>query len=886
MSTRNLEFFFHPRSLAVIGASDRPHSVGQVVAGNAAAAGFSGTLMGVNPRLPHTGLTMFPDVAGLPEAPDLAVICTPAASVPEIIGALGSRGTRAAVIISAGFNGEQGRILRQQTLDAARPHLLRIIGPNGLGLISTPQHVNGSFAHVAARPGKIALLTQSGAILTTVLDWATARGIGFSHLVSMGDMADVDFGDMLDYLATDPETDSIVLYSEAVTEARKFMSAARAAARLKPVIAIKSGRHPASARAATSHTGALAGSDAVYEAVFRRAGVLRVRTLDEVFDAIETLDTGYIPRNDRLAILTNGGGAGVLATDALLDQGGGLSELSAETLGKLDAVLPANWSRGNPIDIIGDAPAERYTAALNILFEAREVSNVLVMNCPTAVASSTDAARAVIAACSAAKRTVITNWLGALAAEEPRALFAAARLPTYETPDDAVHGFMHLVRYRRAQDALMEVPPAMAEGLDPDRATAQAIIDGALARGDNWLAPQDVATLLDSYAIPIARARFASSPEEAAREAEMIGAPVALKIVSPDIVHKSDVGGVVLGVEGSQDVAAAAKAMRDHVEKVLPRARVSGFLVQEMIERPKAVELILGMTDDRTFGPMLLFGRGGKSVEVVNDTTLALPPLNMALAKLVIARPHVAGELRGYRDHKPADLEAVAATLVKLSQLVSDLDDIAELDINPLLADEAGVIAVDARIRVQRSTRPPGRRLAISPYPTALERREHIAGVGETLLRPVRPEDAPAFNAFFDRLTPEDVRLRFFSMWHRIPSRQLVRLTQIDYDRDMALVLFAEASNEILGIVRLSADPNNERAEFAVIVRSDLKGKGLGRTLMLRLLDYARGRGIHVIFGDILRENHAMITLSRKLGFTISSTPGAPDIVQATLPLS
>jgi len=695
MSTRNLEFFFHPRSIAVIGASDRPHSVGQVVAANAAAAGFSGPLIGINPRLPHTGLAMVSDVASLPFVPDLAVICTPAPSIPGIVAELAARGTKAAVIISAGVTGA----LRQQLLEAARPHLLRIIGPNGLGLISTPAGVNGSFAHVAARRGKIALLTQSGAILTTVLDWATARGIGFSHLVSMGEMADVDFGDMLDYLASDPETDSIVLYAEAVTQARKFMSAARAAARLKPVIAIKSGRHPASARAASSHTGALAGSDAVYEAVFRRAGVLRVRTLEEIFDAIETLDNAYVPRSERLAIVTNGGGAGVLATDALLDLGGSLTELSPETLRKLDDVLPANWSRGNPVDIIGDAPPERYSAALAALFAAPEVDNVLVMNCPTAVASSAEAARAVIAASATAKRPIITNWLGALAAEESRALFAAARIATYETPDDAVHAFMHLVRYRRAQDALMEVPPALAEGLAPDRATARSLVAKTLAAGIEWLAPQDVAALLACYGIPIARALFATDPDAAAKHALAIGGPVALKIVSPDVVHKSDAGGVVLELTTGEAVREAAIAMQERIAAAYPTARLDGFLVQEMVERPKAAELILGMTDDPTFGPMLLFGRGGVAVEVVNDTTLALPPLNMALARLVIARTRVAQELRGYRDHKPADLDAVSATLVKLSQLVSDLDDIAELDINPLLADENGVMAVDARVR-------------------------------------------------------------------------------------------------------------------------------------------------------------------------------------------
>jgi acetyltransferase len=438
-----------------------------------------------------------------------------------------------------------------------------------------------------------------------------------------------------------------------------------------------------------------------------------------------------------------------------------------------------------------------------------------------------------------------------------------------------------LVRYRRAQDALMEVPPALAEGLAPDRATARSLVAKTLAAGIEWLAPQDVAALLACYGIPIARALFATDPDAAAKHALAIGGPVALKIVSPDVVHKSDAGGVVLELTTGEAVREAAIAMQERIAAAYPTARLDGFLVQEMVERPKAAELILGMTDDPTFGPMLLFGRGGVAVEVVNDTTLALPPLNMALARLVIARTRVAQELRGYRDHKPADLDAVSATLVKLSQLVSDLDDIAELDINPLLADENGVMAVDARVRVAVSGKRAGKRLAISPYPTNLERREEIAGIGPILLRPVRPEDAPAFNVFFEHLTPEDVRLRFFSSWRRIPVRQLARLTQIDYDRDMALVLFSRDASDILGIVRLSADPNNEAAEFAVIVRSDLKGKGLGRWLMLQVLAYAKSTGLKSVFGEILRENQPMIRLARALGFSI--TTESPDVVRATL---
>jgi acetyltransferase len=884
MSTRNLSSFFRPRSICVIGASDRAHSVGRVVAENVASFGFTGEMFGVNPHAGFSGFPVVPDIHHLAEAPDLAVICTPALTVPGLLAELGARGTKAAVVISAGFGGAEGHKLRDAMLEAARPHLLRIIGPNGIGVISTAGRVNASFAHIAPRQGKLALVTQSGAILTTVLDWATARGIGFSHLVSLGDMADVDFGDMLDYLATDPDTSSIILYAEAVTQARKFMSAARAAARLKPVIAIKSGRHPAAAKAASSHTGALAGADAVYEAAFRRAGILRVDSLDEVFDAIETLGTGFVPAGERLAILTNGGGVGVLATDTLLELGGTLAELSSDSTARLNAVLPAGWSHGNPVDIIGDAPPERYVAALQVLFEAPEVDSILVINCPTAVSSSTDAARAVVAASAAAKRPVLTNWLGSGAAREARAMFAEAGLPTYETPDQAVTGFMHLVRYRRAQAALMEVPPAALAGDAPDRNTVRSIVQTAVDGGGSWLQPEDVATVLKSYGIPGVRTVAAADPRSASLAAQDMAGPVALKIISPDILHKSDAGGVVLNVSQSA-VEGAAEAMWQRVGKTQPQARLTGILVQEMVSRPQAHELIVGMTVDPTFGPVLLFGRGGTAVEVINDTTLAFPPLNMNLARYVVQRTRVFRELQGYRDHKPADIGAICGVLVKLANLVGDFEEIVELDINPLLADETGVIALDARIRVASTSSTAGKRLAIRPYPTELEMDVAVPGIGKARMSPVRPEDAADFNAFFARLTPEDVRLRFFSLWRSIPSRQLARLTQIDYDREMAFVLRELPGGDIAGVVRIAADPNNERAEFAVIVRSDLKGHGLGAFLLNHAIDYARGRGIGELFGDILRENHNMMMLARRLHFSLTPTEHAPDVIRARLPL-
>lgn len=887
MSIRNLGSVFHPRSVALIGASARERSIGRLVAENLLQGGFKGTIRLVNPVHPQVaGVQTYPDIASLPETPDLAVICTPAEVVPSLVAQLGARGTKGVVVVSAGFGDTpEGKRLHQSMLDAARPHLLRIIGPNCLGVLSTEAGLNASFAQMNAVPGGIALVAQSGAILTTVLDWASARGVGFSHLVSLGDMADVDFGDVLDYLAGDPNTHSIVLYIEAVTQARKFMSAARAAARTKPVIAIKAGRHKEAAKAALSHTGALAGADDVYDAALRRAGILRVMTLDEVFDALESLARLKGNIGDRLAILTNGGGIGVLATDALLDGEGKLAELSPDTIAALNDVLPNTWSHSNPIDIIGDAPPQRYKDSLRILLDAPEIDCILALNCPTAVTSSLDAAQAVVSAVEQAKRPVLTAWLGTKTAEEARALFNAARLPAYDTPDHAVRGYMHLINYQRAQEALREVPPSLPADFVPDVARARAIIAEARQAGDAWLGPLHLNAVLDCYMIRAPRMAFAPDPEKAADIAAQFGVPVALKIQSRDIVHKSDVGGVVLSLETPQAVAAAAQTMQSRLRISHPSAKLDGFIVQEMIVRPQAHELILGMSVDPTFGPVLLFGQGGTAVEVVNDKSLALPPLNLPLARAMMARTRVFRQLEGYRDRPAADIDAIALTLVKLSQLIADHDEIVELDINPLLADETGVIALDARIKLAASAAAPGKRFSISPYPKELEQVLEVPDLGRCLLRPVRPEDAGAMVELFEKLSPEDIRLRFFTPWRELPPKQLARFSQIDYDREMAFALVSANEQGFLGIVRLAADPDNIRAEFAVLVRSDLKGRGLGRLLMDHLISFARKRGIQTLFGEVLQENTAMLSLCRDLGFRMESVEGAPAVVRATLAL-
>ncbi|MGE0386566.1 MAG: GNAT family N-acetyltransferase [Gammaproteobacteria bacterium] len=893
MTVRNLEYLFAPKSIALIGAGNTPGSVGATIARNLFGAGFAGPIMPVNPRhVAVGGVLAYPDIAHLPLTPDLAVICTPAPSVPGIVADLGARGTRAAIVISAGFGetaSSEGKALEQAVLDAARPHLLRVLGPNCVGALVPGAHVNASFAHLSPPAGPIAFVAQSGAIITAILDWAAPRGIGFSHLVSLGDMIDVDFGDVLDYLAGDGATHAILLYVEAITHARKFMSAARAAARSKPVIVVKSGRHAATARAVASHTGALAGVDAVYDAAFRRAGMLRVFELAEVFDAVAILAGRRSLQGERVAILSNGGGIAILATDALADVRATPATLSPETIAKLNAVLPPTWSHGNPVDIIGDADAARYTAALDVLLESRDADAVVVLNCPTAVSSNTDIARAVAESIGDRRQPIVlTNWVGAGSTAKAREIFTARGLPTYETPEAAVRGLGYLLEYRRAQEALIQTPPSVPEQFEPDLSAAQALVAAALAEGRQWLDEAEAKRLLAAYAIPVAETLSVDSPEAAAQAAARIGAPVALKIRSRDITHKSDVGGVVLDLDTPAAVAERARAMLAQIRARLPKARIDGFTVGRMIRRSQAYELIAGIVDDAQFGPVIVFGQGGTAVEVIDDKALGLPPLNMTLARELIGRTRVVRELSGYRDQPPANIAAIAAMLIKLAQLAADLPQVAELDINPLLADAGGVIALDARVRVAPARGQGGDRLAIRPYPKDLESEARLPDGRTFWLRPIRPEDEPALHAAFAELTPEQIRLRFFVPLKKLTHVAAARFTQIDYDREMVLLLTergAPGATPIHGIVNLICDPDNERGEYAIVVHPELVGHGAGTLLMQRIIDYGRRRGLREIYGDVMAENHRMLAVCEDLGFRRAAHGEDPGIVRVTLAL-
>jgi acetyltransferase len=891
MSMRNLDSLLTPRSVAVVGATDRAHSVGATVWRNLREGGFAGPRWAVN--LHRTQLGDEPVVASissLPQAPELALICTPADTVAGLIEELGQRGTRAAVVLTAGLSAAQ----KQAMLDNARRHLLRICGPNCLGLLSPHEGLNASFAHIGAQPGGLAFVSQSGAMVTAVLDWAQGRGIGFSRCISLGEHADVDFGDLLDWLAVDVHTRAILLYVESVQAARKFMSAARGAARNKPVLVVKAGRSAWGQAAAASHTGALAGSDGVYDAAIRRAGMLRVDTLDDLFVAAETLAhfcgsmVQAAASTERLTLLTNGGGAGVMAADAAAFADVALAPLSEAALRSLNAVLPSSWSRANPIDIIGDAPVERYVQTLQTLLATPDAGTVLFMHAPTAIVPSAEIAAALLPIAKAAPGRVLACWLGDGAVRAARDQFQDAGIACFDTPEAAVRAFAMVLNYRCNQQQLQQTPPAQRLHAPLNLTAVRSIIDAALAQGREMLSEPEAKALLAACGVPVVGTQVVAPNVAAALlAANTAGYPVVLKILSPQISHKSDVGGVALDLADEAALRSAAMAMLQRVAQLRPDAQVSGFTVQPMVRRPQALELIVGSTVDPLFGPVILFGQGGTAVEVLADHALALPPLNEVLAQALVARTRVAKLLQGWRDVPAADAAAVTDVLLAVSELLALEPRIAEIDINPLLADAQGVVALDARVRVSAAAPGGAAHFAIAPYPNALSETWDWQGRVLTV-RPIQPTDEVQHLAFLRALAPEDVRLRVFYTRRSIEHSELARLTQIDYDREMAFIattLDAQGQEQTLGAVRAISDPDNQDAEFGVIVRSDLKRAGLGHRLMQKLISYQRSRGTQRMVALVLVENTAMLHLAQRLGFSVDMRPDDPGVRHIQLAL-
>ena len=898
MSTYRLDSIFRPRAVAVVGSQSRPRSVGRAVVENLLASGFSGPIGLVNKHpSPMDGVATVRHLHELPWTPDLVVIATPAATVPQLAAEAAGKGAAAVVVLTAAMGSGPGSPAAQ--LEAlTREKGLRVLGPNCLGVIAPHARLNASLASRFPKAGDLALISQSGAISGGLVEWSMSQPVGFSAVVSLGDALDVDFADLLDYFATDTRTRAILLYVEAIRDARKFMSAARAAARTKPVVVVKSGHggSPQVTPAGSTHTQNLARPNAVYGAAFRRAGLLRVRSLHELFAAARTLGQVRPFQGRRLAILTNGGGVGALSVDHLYEQGGTLATLSETTRDALDRILPVGWSRTNPVDLLTDIDADRYAATIDALLADPGNDALLAVNVPTVLSSSSEAAHAVTRVLSqrpghGTRKPVFTVWLG----NDPQAeaVLDAAQVPRYPNESDAVAGFMHLVRHREVQAALMETPPSLPEDFSPDVALARTLVDSALDAGQTWLDPLATTQLLAAYGIPMAPLWRADDADDAARIAAPLlaeGATVAVKILSPDIPHKSDVDGVRLNLANANAVREAAAGILQRARERRPEARIEGVLVQPTVLRPKARELIAGIADDPVFGPVIAFGRGGTAVEVINDQAVALPPLDLRLAHELIARTRVSRVLKAYRDVPAADERAVALVLVKLAQLAADIPEIQQLDINPLLADREGVVAVDARIAVARGRAlHKGRghpRFAIFPYPKEWERTIELADGQPALVRPVRPEDDAMFREFFTHVTDEDLRLRFFQSVRHFSHEFIARLTQLDYARSIALVAIHPQTHEMLGAVRLHADANYEKGEYGILVRSDLKGHGIGWKLMQIMIEYARWLGLKVIEGQVLRENRTMLAMCESLGFTVKLDPDDPTLMNVSLPVS
>lgn len=877
MSVRNLETLLHPRSVAVIGASSRPGALGQRVLENLIDSGFDGAIFAVNPkRVELDDEWWVPSVSALPVVPDLAIVVTSAATVPGVIAELGAKGTRLAVVISAGLHDAE---LRQAMLDAARPYLLRIVGPNCLGVLMPHAAVNASFAHRSAQKGGLALISQSGALVTSMIDWAQARGVGFSGIASVGDMADVDLGDLIDLFAADPRTNAIALYVEGITNPAKFMSAARAAARIKPVILLKAGRSATAAGAALSHTAAIVGAYDVHLAAFRRAGIVTVETLTELFDAAQVLAERQPIGGNRLAIVTNGGGPGILAADALQATRGTLADLSPETIAELDPVLPGGWSRANPIDVVGDAKADRFAASIRAVAQDGNVDAVLVMHCPTAVSSGTEIARGVVAEIRAAgwprSKPLLACWLGDGNADAARAIFTAAKVPLFDNLDEAVRGFGDLVAAREARNALVRAP-AHGATQPANVAAARAVIETVRQDGRILLTATESKAILAAFGVPLASARIAPDANSVAAACAGLMPPYAVKVISPAITHKSDVGGVILNVSGPQAASGAALAIEERVREAMPDAVISGFEIEEMVAMPGAHELLVGVTDDPTFGPVIAVGAGGVDVELINDRALGLPPLDESLARDMFARTRIAGRLGAHRGKAAADIEAIVAVMNSVSAICVELPDIAELDINPLLVGARGAVALDARMRI--APNPAQSRMVLRPVPMEWA-ADLVTRAGVKLhVRPVVPSDERALAEFFMHVSAEDKRFRFLSAVREIDHDCLVAMTQIDYRRTMNFLAFAE-DGTLVASALLTAEGDKSRAEFAVSVRADWKGRGVSWSLVEHVLRYAKAEGIQAVESLESRENHAAITLEREFGFKPETVEGSPSEV-------
>ncbi len=880
---------FEPASVAIIGASERAGTIGTVLMRNMLDAGFSGKIFPVNPKHAAVqGLRCYASIADLPERADLAVIATPASTAPQLIEECGRAGIRAAVVISAGFGetGAAGSVLEQAMLENARRHNLRLLGPNCLGIMRPSSGLNATFARGSARAGSLGLISQSGAVCTALLDWAAPNDVGFSSIVSLGASSDLDFGELIDYLVNDAATAHILLYIEGVRDARRFVSALRAAARVKPVILMKVGRYPSGSRAIKSHTGAMVGSDDVFDAAVRRTGVVRVKTIGQLVAAAQALASRVRPQGNRLAIITNGGGPGVMAADRATELGLPLANLAAATVEALQKSLPANWSHSNPLDLIGDADAQRYSAAVSACLADPAVDGALVILTPQAMTDAVAAANAVAVAAQSSNKPLLACWMGEQSVAAARQVFKQAHIPVFRTPEPAVDMFAHVSAFYINQQILLQTPASGEQQTAPAIEKAQRIIETALAEGRRSLTQIEAKTVLSAFCIPVARTFSAAGSAEAVLRAAEIGYPVALKIDSPDISHKSDVDGIRLNLGDANAVRAAFSQVTANAKRLRPQARINGVIVEKMLAASHARELMLGIVRDAVFGPAIVFAAGGTATEVLHDRALDLPPLNQTLAAVMIARTRVAKMLGAFRNLPPIDMAALESALLRVSEMACELPWIDELDINPLIADASGVTAVDARIVI--SPRTTGQRryahLAIHPYPAELATVRELRNGAHVTLRPIRPEDATMEQAFVRRLSPASRYFRFMGTLRELTPAMLMRFTQIDYDREMAFVAVQDESE--VAVARYITNPDGSSCEFAIVVEDAWQRRGLGRIMLRRLIEVARQRGLTSMLGYIAAGNTGMLNLCSALGFVIANIDDEAGARLATLSLA
>lgn len=888
MGTHFLDRLFSPRAIAVFGASERADAVGGRVFDNLLEAGFSGPVYAINPKYKVLHQQpCFPTISAVGEQVDLVIIATPAKTVPEIIHASGEYGVRAAIILSAGFNqaDDHGIALKKAVLEAARLYPLRILGPNCLGLIRPATGINATFSKNTAKPGQLALVSQSGALCTSILDWAAGRGIGFSAIISLGEAADIDFGEILDYLAQDPQTSSILLYVEGVRDARRFMSGLRIAARMKPVVVIKAGRHSEGLRAAITHTGAMVGADDVFDAALQRAGVVRAKTIEQLFAAAELLATPHRVSGNRLAIITNGGGLGVMATDRAIDLGVSIATLSENTIAQLNKSLPAQWSHANPVDLLGDATAERYQLALKACLLDSAVDAVLVMLSPQAMTDTLACAQAVIDVQHVNTKPVLACWMGEQQVEAATRLFSQHQLPNFPNPESSVEAFAYLASYSLNQQLLMQVPGPLITRSEPDIDGARLIIESVLAENREVLTITESKALLHAFNIPVTQSIECDSANEALVAAESTGFPVVMKIHSKDITHKSDVGGVRLNISNAHAVRSSYHELLEQVQGKYPEAKIAGVTIEPMYTPDNARELLIGVVSDPVFGPVITFGAGGFQAEVLRDRAVALPPLNTFLADKMIAQTRVAHLLAAFRNMPAVNLDAIKQVLRRVSEMVCELPEIMALDINPLIADENGVMVLDARIVVAPPSPSPDRyaHMAIHPYPNHLVSLHQLADGTNIKIRPIRPEDASIEQSFVRDLSVQSKYFRFMQGLNELTQQMLVRFTQLDYSRELALIAVLESDDREteLGVARYVMNPDGESCEFALVVADKWQNKGIGSRLMRALFEAARQRGIERMEGEILANNNNMLKLTANIGFSLHTSADDPGITVA-----